>query len=101
MTADRPNPGDQRVVPLPPRRPGARPPRAGNDNRPVAPARRSAVGDLSPFERDGANHDDYRHRMIVNALAFAFCIFLVLAGMWLVTKIAQMRKDQDCALSGR
>jgi len=101
MTADRPNPDDRRVVPLRPRRQGTRPPRAGNDNRPPGPARPATVGDLSRFERDGGNQDDYRHRMIVNAFAFAFCILLVLAGVWLVTKMAQMRKDQDCVLSGR
>jgi hypothetical protein len=99
MTAERPDPGERnRVVQL---RPG--PPRAGNDNRPAGPTRPSppGIGDLSRFERTGDSHDDYRHRMIVNGLAFILCIFLVLAGIWLATKMAQMRKDQDCVLSGR
>jgi hypothetical protein len=98
MTAERPDSTERgRVVPLRPRHP-----LAGNDNRPPPPAgmtHPSPIGDLSRFERDG--HDDYRHRMIVNAIAFVVCIFLVLAGVWLATKLAQMRKDQDCVLSGR
>jgi hypothetical protein len=93
MTAERPNPGENRVVPLRPR-----PPRAGNDNQRSRPA---PVGDLTSFERTGDHSDDYRHRMLVNGVAFAFCLFLVIAGVWLVTTLAQMRKDQDCVLSGR
>jgi len=100
MNAERPHPEEHgRVVPL--RR---RHPRAGNDNmRPgEAPgAGRFAVGDLERFERSHDGPDEYRHRMIMNALAFVVCIFLILAGVWLVTKLAQMRKDQDCVLSGR
>ena len=94
MTPKRPDPGDNRVVPL--RR---RPPQAGNDNnrRPAA----VQIGDLAPFERSDEQLDDYRHRMVVNGVAFAFCLFLVIAGVWLVTTLAQMRKDQDCVLSGR
>jgi hypothetical protein len=100
MTAERPDATNRgQVVLLRPRHPPA-----GNDNRPppragTRPAEPPAIGDLSRFERDG--QDDYRHRMIVNALAFAVCIFLVVAGVWLATTLAQMRKDQDCVLSGR
>jgi len=45
--------------------------------------------------------DDYRHRMITNALAFAVCVFLVVIGVWIADTMAQMRKNQDCVLSGR
>ena len=45
--------------------------------------------------------DDYRRRMINNVLALTFCILLVGAGIWLADKIAEMRKNQDCVLSGR
>ena len=45
--------------------------------------------------------DDYRQRMINNVLAFTFCVLLVAAGIWLADKIAEMRKNQDCVLSGR
>lgn len=60
----------------------------------------SAPGDLSRYE--GADdRDDYRHRMMTNVLAFVFCAALVLAGIWLVGKLAEIRKNQDCVLSGR
>ena len=39
--------------------------------------------------------------MRMNALAFLICSLLVAAGVWLAVTIAQMRKDQDCVLSGR
>jgi hypothetical protein len=39
--------------------------------------------------------------MVVNALALAFCIVLAIAGVWLVNEIAEMRRIQDCVLSGR
>jgi hypothetical protein len=100
MTAEKPDPTEYgRVVPLRPRRPAA-----VNDNHRAPPAREKQpdsleVGDLGRFERDG--HDDYRHRMMMNAAAFVICIVLVLAGMWLATRLAQMQKDQDCVLSGR
>jgi hypothetical protein len=88
---------DDRVVPLRPRRP-----RADNDNRSIATgAPEQSVGDLRRFEAREDAPDDYRHRMIVNALALLVCILLVAGGVWIATKMAQMRKDQDCVLSGR
>jgi hypothetical protein len=45
--------------------------------------------------------DNYRQRMINNGLAFAFCLLLVAIGVWLATSIAEMRRNQDCVLSGR
>jgi hypothetical protein len=60
----------------------------------------SPVEDLAKFER-GEGADDYRHRMIVNILAFVFVLALIGAGLWLADTMAQMRKNQDCVLSGR
>lgn len=58
------------------------------------------VEDLAKFERsDGA--DDYRHRMIVNAVALVFVIALIGAGLWLADAMERMRNVQDCVLSGR
>jgi len=100
MSPQKNGPGERGlVIPLRPRHPSA-----GNDNRPRPPTLRSErapVGDLSRFERVPEGHDDYRERMIANVLALAVCILLVIAGVWLTTKLAQMRKDQDCVLSGR
>jgi hypothetical protein len=85
-----------RVVPLRPRRPTA-----DNDNRNASSAPEQSVGDLRRFEAREDAPDDYRHRMLVNVLALLVCIFLVMGGVWIATKMAQMRKDQDCVLSGR
>ena len=56
------------------------------------------VDDLAKFEQD---EDDYRHRMKMNALALLVTAVLVIAGVWLATKLAEMRTIQDCFLSGR
>jgi hypothetical protein len=58
------------------------------------------VDDLSKYER-GDKPDDYRHRMVVNVVAFVFVIGLIAAGLWLADTMAAMRKNQDCVLSGR
>jgi hypothetical protein len=60
----------------------------------------SPVSDLAKFEQ-GREHDDYRHRMIVNAVALAFTLVLAAAGIWIAESMATMRKNQDCALMGR
>ena len=48
-----------------------------------------------------AEPDNYRQRMINNGLAFAFVLVLVAVGVWLADTIAEMRRNQDCVLSGR
>jgi hypothetical protein len=45
------------------------------------------IPDLSKYERP-ESADDYRHRMVVNAIALAFVILLILAGLWLVNMMA-------------
>ncbi|MBN9040431.1 MAG: hypothetical protein BGP05_18950 [Rhizobiales bacterium 62-47] len=45
--------------------------------------------------------DDFRHRMLANAAAFAFTVALTAIGIWLATSIADLQKSQDCALMGR
>jgi hypothetical protein len=45
--------------------------------------------------------EDYRHRMTMNLLALVFTVMLVLVGVWLTDKIVEIRKNQDCVLSGR
>lgn len=59
------------------------------------------VEDLAKYEHRGDEPDDYRHRMVVNTMAFVFVIALIGAGIWLADSMARMRKDQDCVLSGR
>jgi len=65
--------------------------------RPTPP---SSVDDLAKYARGGES-DDYRHRMIVNAAAFVFVVALIGAGLWLAGALADLRRNQDCALSGR
>jgi hypothetical protein len=82
------------------RRPG-RAPATRPTPRSPAPTDQDALHDIDRYERTDETPDDYRHRMLVNLLAFGFCIFLVVAGIWLFTTISEIRKNQDCVLSGR
>ena len=102
MAADRPEApdDDDRVVPFRPR-PGTRQaPRGwrrllGGAQRPAPP-----VQGLAKYE-GGRGEDDYRHRMMVNLAALGFTAVLAIAGVWLVMQLADLRKNQDCVLSGR
>jgi hypothetical protein len=82
---------DGRVVPF--RRPGALFAR----NAPPPPS----LPDLGEYERARDEPDDYRHRMIMNAIAFFATVVMVVAGLWIADVIAKMRKDQDCVLMSR
>jgi hypothetical protein len=97
MTANRPNANDDdhRVVPFRPRsnsRPSGWPPQAQRSTSPVK--------GLAKYE-GGEREDDYRHRMMVNLAGLAVTVLLALAGIWLTIQIADLRKTQDCMLSGR
>ena len=85
-----------RSVRAPPERPG--PDGAGRCAR--RGQRRPRFEGLAKYE-GGQEHDNYRHRMMVNLAALAFTTILALAGVWLVIQLADLRKNQDCALSGR
>ena len=65
--------------------------------QPVVPPPVEDVGKYAVSEEP----DNYRQRMINNALAFAVCLVLVAIGVWLASAIAEMRRNQDCVLSGR
>jgi hypothetical protein len=88
MTANEPRPEDQmgRVLPF-----------RGKPRLPVPPR---PVEDLAKYAKDG-EPDDYRQRMINNGLAFLVIVVLGGVGIWLASSIAEMRKTQDCVLSGR
>jgi hypothetical protein len=91
MTTDAPHPDDERGRVLPFRRQGQLPRHA-----PAAPP----VEDIGKYAVSD-EPDNYRQRMINNGLAFAFCLLLVAIGVWLASSIAEMRRNQDCVLSGR
>src|ERR1700722_19766136 len=44
---------------------------------------------------------DYRYRMLTNFIGVALIAILIGTGVWLAHAIADMRKTQDCVLSGR
>jgi hypothetical protein len=79
------------VTPLP----GAR--KTPNDQL----GRGGEANDLSRYERDRDEPDDYRHRMLANVAAFAFTVALTAIGIWLAVSIAELRRTQDCVLMGR
>jgi hypothetical protein len=60
----------------------------------------SPVEDLRKYEGE-ETEDNYRHRMLVNLAALLATIVLALAGVWLAVQLADLRKKQDCVLSGR
>jgi hypothetical protein len=88
-----------RVVTFRPRAAAPLPNRVPHAESPVD-LNASPVADLQQYQR-ARDEEDYRHRMVVNVLAMAFCIVLAVAGAWLVTEIAEMKRVQDCVLSGR
>ena len=59
------------------------------------------VPDLKKFESAPEEPAEYRHRMLMNALALGFTVLLVAGGIWIADVMAHMRKDQDCVLIGR
>ena len=59
------------------------------------------ANDLSRYERNREEPDDFRHRMLGNVAAFAFTIALLAIGIWLAMSIAHLRRTQDCVLMGR
>ncbi len=90
MNSDQNSPSDDgaRVVSFRSGRPVARPPEP-----PV-------VEGLAKYQGKETK-EEYRERMMVNIAAFAFLVVLVGAGWWLAGTMAQMRKNEDCAASGR
>ena len=90
MTNSTPSEPEGRVLPF--RRPGSL---FTFNKRPPSP-----VQDLERFERT-EGEDDYRHRMIMNGMALVVTVLLIAAGIWIANTMALMRKNQDCALSGK
>jgi hypothetical protein len=62
---------------------------------------RPEPNDLSRYERDREEPDDFRQRMLANIAAFAFTVALTAIGIWLAMSIADLRRTQDCVLMGR
>jgi hypothetical protein len=59
------------------------------------------VPDLKKFEQTPEHPDDFKHRMLMNALGLVVTVLLIVGGVWIADVMAHMRKDQDCVLMGR
>lgn len=93
---------ERRVVPFRPRSAPNR--RVMEGGGPPVPLRRPVSPDpldLSRYERVREDTDDFRHRILANIAAFAFTVALTAIGIWLAMSIADLRKTQDCVLTGR
>ena len=65
------------------------------------PFGQSPVEDIDKYARAPDDTEDYRHRMRINAAAIVVVGLLIWCGYWLFDTLAEMRKTQDCILSGR
>lgn len=95
---------DHRVVPFRPRSTLQR--RIDVDGGPPVPLHRRKdiqpdILDLSRYEQPREQPDDFRHRILANIAAIAFTVALTATGIWLAMSIADLRKTQDCLLTGR
>jgi hypothetical protein len=52
-------------------------------------------------KREGEPPEDEGNRAIENAVMVGFFVVLVVAGIWLLGTMADIRKVQDCAAQGR
>jgi hypothetical protein len=81
------------VILFRPRQAGFRPPGKG-------PRPQGAAGSGRPLlAREDT--DDHRHRRRIHALGLAFCLVLAVIGVWLANEFTEMKRVQDCVLSGR
>jgi hypothetical protein len=80
------------------------PPQGQRRRRPpfaASPFGHSPVEDVDKYARTPDDAEDYRHRMRTNAAAIIVVALLIWCGYWLFDTLAEMRKTQDCILSGR
>ncbi len=93
---------EHRVLKFRPRTLAHPPGQRGDAGKQASPEKSSRQpGDLSRYERNHDEADDFRHRMLANLAAFAFTVALTAIGIWLAMSIADLRKTQDCVLMGR
>jgi hypothetical protein len=81
------NEADGRVIRFRPRAAASHRSHLGRAPISHSPPDYSPVPDLSKHERP-ESIDDYRHRMVVNAIALVFVTLLIFAGLWLVDMMA-------------
>jgi hypothetical protein len=100
VTSDRITPDDERgrVLRF---RPRGTPVRGGWRWPPSDAEQSTPVDDLAKYERTDDAGDDYRHQMMMNMLTFVVAVVLIAGGLWLTSKLVEIRNTQDCYLSGR
>jgi hypothetical protein len=86
-----PSDGDHQVISFKTRRPSGGKPDAPGPDR----------DDLAAFAHKPEDPAEYRHRMAVNAAVALFVVALIGIAIWLADTMAEMRRNQDCVLSGR
>jgi hypothetical protein len=86
MDSDHYNDDDGRVIRFRPRMGTS--PRSHERNSPIRNVERdySPVPDLAKYECPESD-DEYRHRMVMNAIALVFTSLLILAGLWLANNM--------------
>lgn len=89
MANSTPSDGDHRIISFRTRRDAAGKPGPGGKD------------DLSPYARTPEDPAEYRHRMAVNAAVALLVAALIGVAIWLADTMADMRRNQDCVLSGR
>lgn len=88
MANSSPTDGDRQVISFRTRRAA---------DRPAPPAK----DDLSAYARTPEDPAEYRHRTAVNAAVALLVAALIGMALWLADTMADMRRNQDCVLSGR
>jgi len=61
----------------------------------------SPVEGLEKYSRERDDGDDYSYRMRTNVAAIVLVAILIWCGYWLFNTLAEMRRVQDCILTGR
>jgi hypothetical protein len=93
---------EHRVLQFRPRASSHRPPQWEDQRKRAAPKDAAPEPyDLSRYEQVREEPDDFRQRMLANIAGFAFTVALTAIGIWLVVSIADLRRTQDCVLTGR
>jgi len=93
VTSSSPSDGDHQVVKFRTARAGA------SAARP--PTQDGGEDDLAAYARSPDDPAEYRHRMLINGAAMLFILALIGGAVWIATTMADMRRNQDCVLSGR
>jgi len=84
------------ILKFEPRQPG-KPSFAADGPQPVE----DEPDDFARFEQEHDDPIDYRHRMIMNLIALAILVSLVLLGVWIADTISDLQREQDCLMQGR